>query len=637
MNKIFKYSTLFLAVAATFVACKEEDNFTAGQWNAAADYADVYFPVTSQVIELDPTDDTEIKIEVARRNVANQLSVAFDVLNNDDNVFQVGTADFAAGDTTTTITVTFPKAEVGKTYSLRLSTADTRYVSQYSHSVEYNANVTRVKWNDVGFYYDERGQKVEGYAMYTEDCFTTFYGVENVSWPVRVQERDDRPGFFRVVNPYNDYAYNDPGDFDTDVNHYMLIDATKHNQVYIPEPFNTGTHWQYGYCWIYSMVGLGKDRGNSSYIEGNYGTYANGKITFPVDALLFAMDSYNGGGWYGSNGSGKFCLVLDPDADIYVADIAEDYDYADVFEGVFTSGKLKSTGTAKLQKGAPKAELQALLDAEKAVAPEETIYRIVEPYAEGYDIYFGVDKNGKIVVPDGFRLQPTGLDDNMGHDIYAKINSPECSFDEKLITLNMTFVSKDEALDYGTAVEKIANIKWNEYATGTFYYNMFSDVDGELTPDPGYKMYVRDDDASQCKIGEWLMGTDFVFTWNRETNECVVLEQEIQYEHPDYGAMYIIEGAEYNSDKYGENTSYFDPETKVFHFFPVYFVGAGSFGQVEELFELTEGGEVKRLTAPVWGSAKLNSMIRKANPWTAKKAVKMSPKTLRRNNLRAIL
>ena len=285
--------------------------------------------------------------------------------------------------------------------------------------------------------------------------------------------------------------------------------------------------------------------------------------------------------------------------------------------GSYTSEK-QGVGEATLYKGTC---VNTADDCDKIFAETYgTAYKIVAPYAEGYDIYFAVDKDGKIVIPDGFRLQPTGLDDNMGHDIFAKIDQTTSSFSEKEVILTITFVSEDETRDYDTCSEVLANITWSEYATGTFYYLFFSETEDEYEADPGYTMLVRDDKPENCKITDWLMGTDFLFTWDRSSNACVVLEQAINYTHPSYGPMYIIEGANYHPN-YAANTSYYDPATRVFHFFPAYFVSAGSFGQVEELFEITDGGGVKRLT-PTWGNAKLNKAIRMANRWSVKKVNK---------------
>ena len=125
----------------------------------------------------------------------------------------------------------------------------------------------------------------------------------------------------------------------------------------------------------------------------------------------------------------------------------------------------------------------------------------------------------------------------------------------------------------------------------------------------------RDDKDDQFQIGEWLLGTDgFYFSWDKTTNACHVADQSTYYEHPSYGMIYIVEGAEYHSN-YAEQTSYYDPETKTFHFFPAYYVSQGSFGQFEEVFEITEEGAIKRKASFRLGQDELNTSIKRVRVW----------------------
>lgn len=171
------------------------------------------------------------------------------------------------------------------------------------------------EWHDVGFYYDEQGNKVEGWAMLTDDYVTALFEVGNQTFPVRIQERTDIPGLFRLVNAYSDnYPVNEPGEWHTDKDYYIIIDATNPNQVYIPDFCETGMEWGYGMFGIWSYAGYFKSKGYTDDDVRNYfGTYANGVITFPVDALLISLAEYEDGTLYYSNRNGLFKLVLDPD------------------------------------------------------------------------------------------------------------------------------------------------------------------------------------------------------------------------------------------------------------------------------------------------------------------------------------
>lgn len=132
---------------------------------------------------------------------------------------------------------------------------------------------------------------------------------------------------------------------------------------------------------------------------------------------------------------------------------------------------------------------------------------------------------------------------------------------------------------------------WTRIATGTYHYVFFSRNENGPDVISGYDLYVRDDNPQMYKIENWLnnwtSGTAFVFKWNRSTNACEVIEQATGYDHPSYGTLYIIEGENYYPG-YSDHTSYYDPDTKTFHFFPLYCTEDGFFGQYEELFEITE-------------------------------------------------
>ena len=643
---------LSAVIALGFTSCSDDEKVEVGEWNAAANYANISFSQISTNIELDPSAPMSYAIQMTRPDSIGAVTVPVQVTSGDAEIISIEPAQFADGEKVADVVFKFPNAEVGKTYTVQYAVTDPKYVSYYSSAATGTFSVTRVKWNDVGFYYDASGQKVEGWAKYTDDCFTTFYNIQNLTWPTRIQERDDNPGYFRLINTYNDFGYNDPGDFDEDVDHYIYIDATNPNKVWIPEPCNIGTHWSYGYCWIYSMVGLGIDRGNQSYIDGNYGTYANGKITFPKDALLFGMDDYNNRGMYSSNNNGKFCVVLNPDLDVREAkfsplgDEEGDFKWEEVFEGAFTSNQLKSTAPAKLYKGTCTVTDD---DADKVFFETYgTPYVIEAPYAEGYDLYFFV-KDGNVTLPSDLKLkddwaeeewditcQETGIE-ALGMNTYAQINAPVSTFSPTEIVLNITFVTLDKHgdvdLELGNSEEVLANITWSQVATGTVYFSFFSNnEDRSPEADAGYKLMKRDDLENTFKIEQWGIGTDFMFTWNKTDNSCAVLEQSTGYVHPSYGEVFILEGAVYKAEKYGEHKSFYDPEAKTFHFFPVYFVDAGAFGQYEEVFEITEEGAVKhkvRNLLSLTADKSKNFMPWQGKKmWQPKKVQKTSPKTL---------
>lgn len=499
MKIMLKYacSALVGVAAMTLASCSDNDYEYEGrgQWDAAADYANVYFPETDEAVELDPADPTTYTFQVGRR-VEHQYTFGKDsegndsvtsdkiitplpaktmkvkVLQNTGDVFTVSDAQFAEGDTLATVTASFPNAEVGTTYTLQLTVDDPQFVSQYSEGILYTLDVTRVKWNDVGFYYDESGNKVEGWCMYTDDFVTGIYGVENLTYPVKVQERDDMPGVFRIKNAYGEaYGYNDPGDWDPNKDFYMIINASNPKKVYFdPWAFELGMVWSYGSFIVRHLAGYYESEGKDG--SDYFGTYANGAITFPPQSFHIGMSEYNGGGyrWY-ANANGKFKLVINPDLDLYTAQVS-DYGWEEVYSGIFTSTQLDTKkDKVKLYKAVRNAEVEAANEGCYDRFEEEygTPYLIESPYAEGYNVVFSL-KDGEIKVPEGYESQPLGFK-AAGKDVYGAIGAGGSTFGDIQIDLKMTFQDESGEIIYGTAMEQLLNFVFTkDMVLGNFTY-----------------------------------------------------------------------------------------------------------------------------------------------------------------------
>lgn len=596
MKNIFKYaySALVGVAALTAVSCTDKYEYDGrGEWNASADYANIYFPVTTQSVELDPVDPTTATIQVMRRNTNGALSVPFEVTRNTDNVFTVGQANFAAGDSIANIEVSFPNAEVGKPYTLQLTLNDPSYVSKYSEDIIYTFDVTRVKWNDVGFYYDENGNKVEGWCMYTDDFVTGIYGVQNLTYPVQVQERDDQPGVFRIKNAYDGkYGYNDPGDWDENTDYYMIINASNPQKVYFePYAFELGMVWSYGAFIVRHLAGYNEENGKDG--SDYYGTYENGAITFPKQSFHIGMTEYNGGGyrWY-ANANGKFKLVINPDLDLYTA-TPNDYDWELVFEGIYTSEKLgTTTDGVGLYKGVQKAEVEEANPGCYTRFEETygTPYLIASPYASGKHLVFCVKEDGTVTTP--IESQDLGFK-AVGEEVYGRIRGGGSTFTEKEITLRIVFENADGSVEYGTADETLANIKWNQVGTGTYTYTfLFADEDeeGNSIPveDPDLPLYQREDKPEVFKIGSWGFGSEFEFTWDEKTGKVTVPGSYTGYEDSTYGSVYVSDWPNFNSNRfsYTDHPCSYDAGTSTFSFDVIYFVSAGGFGGDVETFKV---------------------------------------------------
>lgn len=578
--------------AFALAACSgDDDELAPGEWNAAENYANVAFEKLQTSEELDPADATDAFIKVTRQNTSGAITVPVKIVTNTDDVFTVDPLTFADGEAEANLSFHFPDAEVGKPYTLEVEISDPKFVSEYTSVSTYSYTVTRVKWNDVS-YIINNGQKIYGYAAYTEDLVTTFFAVPNLTFPTRLQERDDMPGYFRMVNTYGaNYPALEEGQWDPENDYYIYIDATDPDKVYIPEACNTGMDVNYGFCYVWSMVGLGMKRERQDYIDGNYGTYENGVITFPKGALLFGMEKYNDLGFYDSNNNGAFRLVVDPDKDLYVADPRTDFTFENEFLGTLNSSLLVAKRDAMFQKGTCVNDKD---DCGKRFEEEYgTLYRLQAPYADGYDLLFAIDDKGIVSVPAGLEKQITGMK-SVNKDVFAAINGGASSYDaeEQHLKLTIEFFDQNK-LSLGEFVEELTyKPVWNQVGTGTYTYWAWDGEEAE--PDPGYTFSKRPDKDDAYRIDEWFYGAPLEFTWDQETNALTVPFQST--EHKEEGEMIYV--ADYNtwtgSDS-EQTQSYFDPEKNTFMFFMVYGTEEQGWYADWETFEVefTEGGNVK--------------------------------------------
>lgn len=152
-----------------------------------------------------------------------------------------------------------------------------------------------------------------GMGLYTEDfLYGLFNGMENLTYEVEVQESEDNPGKYRLVNPYGAaFPYNEEGDYDATQDYYMVIDAQDPEGVYIPLQ-GVGCDWGYGEWTVYSYAAYYLDNGYTAEQvkeAGLFGTLADGVITFPEKSLLITASGL-GGKLYTGNTAGAFKVVL---------------------------------------------------------------------------------------------------------------------------------------------------------------------------------------------------------------------------------------------------------------------------------------------------------------------------------------
>ncbi len=456
-----------------------------------------------------------------------------------------------------------------RTFQLRFTGSGNTYTEQFG-TKEVGTWEVEV-WHPIGI------------GTYRDDFVTSIYSVENVAYPVEIEESNK--GKIRLVNPYGAaYPYNDPGDFNPDETYYLTFDISDpYNVKMVPSVADLGMSWSYG---MFSIC----------HLSNRPGTFANGVVTFPEKAFYVAMSNYKEGNWswYG-NSHGLFAIAL-PGYEIPEIPVEDDSYSVHITSTIIESSDGDSI-RYQIQLG------EDLKWARYAFATSNNYLSICSDMEEGAGTQI-LDKNTIVtqkVTKNGQYYIIVIADDGKGR--------------------------------WNFELDQVEYVKqsWIPYATGTFYYNFFSDGD-EPEADPGYTLYQNENNPETFKIGDWGHGASFIFTWDRTTNVCVVADQSTYYEYSSYGMMHIIEGAEYHS-KYSEKTSYYDPETKTFHFFPVYYVSAGSFGQFEEVFEITEEGAVKHRDTRRINSQALSTRSLTKDSATRKRSIKASKLSIRKTDM----
>ena len=148
-----------------------------------------------------------------------------------------------------------------------------------------------------------------GVGQYTEDTFTHLFELDPVTYEVEILESEQKPGKYRLVNPYGEiFPYNAPGDWDDSQDWPIDIYASNPDRVYFPEQ-ELGIDWGVGTITIQSAGYYYMSVGNSAdevAAAGFFGTLKDGVITMPTKGVFVGAL----GKLYYGNANGAFKVVL---------------------------------------------------------------------------------------------------------------------------------------------------------------------------------------------------------------------------------------------------------------------------------------------------------------------------------------
>lgn len=187
----------------------------------------------------------------------------------------------------------------------------------------FNGKRYRTTYKTVELSYLHEGWKIIGKAIYNEGFFsdlepTLSLGMEEDDvMEVEVQESTERPGLFRLVDPYGPeggYVYSNNSNYDTDHRYYLEIDATNPDRVFLKKTEN-GCGLDIGFGKMYLWCNAERYIVEKGYTEeevvgmGFYGKREGRVITFPQKALCVKIPMGRDT-WYWANYTGKFRVEL---------------------------------------------------------------------------------------------------------------------------------------------------------------------------------------------------------------------------------------------------------------------------------------------------------------------------------------
>lgn len=299
MNNLKYMIYALAAMLLVSVSCSKESDYTPGAAESTDCY-DVYFPeMAATKFEFAPEDTKTIEVTVKRSKLDGALTVPLDLTTTPEAPFTVTDAVFEDGQGETTVTVTVPEtAETGLSYKVEVGVSDPKYALIYGLNPT-NAGFTAmvVKWNAI-----------EG-AVYQDELWTYTIGALDMS-PANpyatktftIYERDDKPGYYKVVNLYTDeYLAEILGTSISGIYAYeseMYIDATNPNKVWFDYSEVGLNLAQYGACII--ALDVPEVFGADSYVM--YGVMSeNGVIRFPDQSIYLGYANLGKLAWIGAN------------------------------------------------------------------------------------------------------------------------------------------------------------------------------------------------------------------------------------------------------------------------------------------------------------------------------------------------
>ena len=234
--KLFKYTALALAFAASITACSEKDDFTPG---APSD--GVYFPTDDALeVELDRSIDY-FEVIVARVGDNKEASYALTGAADTEVFTLPESVQFEQGAKSATVRVKYNAAEMAfdRPYSVMLAFGEGAAVSTYGYeSLEMDVTLP-APWSTVGM-----GTFTDFWALPIYGITPEKYPELTNQWEVELQRNDIEPNRYRWKNPYgenfakycaaNDIGTLEPQEYDSQNKYYIEFVLGSNGNAVVP-------------------------------------------------------------------------------------------------------------------------------------------------------------------------------------------------------------------------------------------------------------------------------------------------------------------------------------------------------------------------------------------------------------------
>lgn len=428
--KALKYFASALALVALFTACEEPNSYVPAELPGTQE---AYFPATTMTVSMEELQ-AGFEVEIARVNY-DEAATATLACQRPEGVNVPSSVSFNAGQEKTSFTVSVDQAAIGEGKTMKIVlNVDSESNSPYANQ---RCTVTLTTWSPTP---PAQWRPIETQALFVENSsvVASWFGIASGgSFPVYVEKLDGAE-VYRIVNlyttytseagvtyehPYWYYYYDESMLENPDELCYTIIDCEGY---YLSESLKS--YWEDGMAWMplqstnmslnpaaYGYVYWGTYAFNYAYPAGtNVGSYnpANKSITMPSGSILRSMTLYNGGDYYTSDAN--FVLFLDQN--LAGTDFDRDCAFEKLLDATYNSAILEDKWTVALYEGVPSDEEKAAEYAEKF----GQVIKVENAYVDGFNLYFCVNEEGKISVPEDYASQEMGIS-VAGFDLYLNI------------------------------------------------------------------------------------------------------------------------------------------------------------------------------------------------------------------------